>query len=58
MGETLAAKKCTRKLLKLTDERAETVWNGWKDQKDKMRIDGVTLDVVGIDFDDLELWFL
>ncbi|KNZ47972.1 hypothetical protein VP01_5g9 [Puccinia sorghi] len=58
MGETLAAKKWTRKLLIVTDGRTQTDWNGWKDQRDKMRMDGVTLDVVGIDFDDPELGFL
>jgi len=55
MGETLAAKKWTRKLLIVTDGRTETDWNGWKEQRDKMRIDGVTLDVVGIDFGDMKI---
>jgi hypothetical protein len=46
MGETLAAKKWTRKIVLVTDAQTETDWSGWKDQRDKMRADNVTLEVV------------
>ncbi|POW01450.1 hypothetical protein PSTT_12536, partial [Puccinia striiformis] len=54
MGETLTNKKWTRKIVIVTDGDTETDWNGWKDQREKMRMDQVTLNVVGLDFDDPE----
>ncbi|KAA1130751.1 ATP-dependent DNA helicase II subunit 2 [Puccinia graminis f. sp. tritici] len=58
MGETLAAKKWTRKIVLVTDAQTETDWSGWKDQRDKMRADNVTLEVVGLDFDDPEVGYI
>ncbi|PLW49764.1 hypothetical protein PCASD_01627 [Puccinia coronata f. sp. avenae] len=58
MGETLAAKKWARKLVVVTDGRTETDWNGWKEQMEKMRIDEVTLNVIGLDFDDPQAGYI
>lgn len=57
MGETIGAKKWCRKLVVVTDAQTETDWNGWKDQRNQMRLDDVKLTVVGLDFDDLDLGY-
>lgn len=46
MGETLGSKKWTRKLVIVTDAETSTDWNGWKEQRNKMRADGVVVSVV------------
>ncbi|PLW57935.1 hypothetical protein PCANC_01023 [Puccinia coronata f. sp. avenae] len=52
------AKKWARKLVVVTDGRTETDWNGWKEQMEKMRIDEVTLNVIGLDFDDPQAGYI
>ncbi|WAR60655.1 hypothetical protein PtB15_9B594 [Puccinia triticina] len=58
MGATLGAKKWTRKLVLVTDAQTETDWNGWKEQRDQMKLDDVRLNVIGVDFDDPEYGYI